>query len=318
MNFVDFCAAHGIIVDRPPRLGVWERFPTQTHPKKRNGAVKWMGEFGFCQDHAIHAEVQFWREDRPVKIDPRIIHAAVKQAEDERKRLQENAALRSSMILNRCVLGRHDYLRAKGFPDERALIWCHDQTEHLVVPMRDESNQLVGMQTIDATGQKKFLYGQKTRGANFIIGNGSINVVCEGFATGLSVREAMRHLKHSWRIYVCFSAHNLVTVAQRLRPGLVVADNDASGTGERVAKQTGWRYWISEKMGEDFNDAHRRLGTFAASVSLLESLYPLRRGGLRRAHSLDEAIIAAKLRNDCQAGFQNDASVPSVGSVNRY
>jgi len=53
---------------------------------------------------------------------------------------------------------------------------------------------------------------------------------------------------------------------------LVVADNDLSGTGERVAKEIGWNYWISEKPGEDANDFHQRVGLFRFSQSLLDKL----------------------------------------------
>jgi putative DNA primase/helicase len=38
----------------------------------------------------------------------------------------------------------------------------------------------------------------------------------------------------------------------------VIADNDESGTGERVAKESGLKYWMSDKVGEDFNDFHQR------------------------------------------------------------
>ena len=296
MSFKDFCLSHGILVDRQPRLGVWERFPTAAHPKKRNGAVKWMGDYGFIQDHAIHTEVIFWREDGPVKVDPRIVRAAIAQAAEDRRKLQENAAMRASMIVNRCVIGRHDYLRRKGFPDERALIWCHDQTEHMVVPMYDRFNRLVGLQTIDAEGNKKFLYGQQTSGANFIIGRG-INILCEGYATGLSIRDAARALKRDWRVHVCFSASNLVPISQRLEPGIVIADNDQSGTGEAVAKKTGWRYWISDQVGEDFNDYHRRRGLASAALSVADLLHP--RGGNvgYRGLTLRQAIEARKLRD---------------------
>jgi putative DNA primase/helicase len=84
----------------------------------------------------------------------------------------------------------------------------------------------------------------------------------------------MQSLKHIWRIHICFSANNLLNVASRLKPGLVVADNDASGTGEAVAKKTGWRYWMSPKAGQDFNDYHQEKGLFAAAQSLWRSMYP--------------------------------------------
>jgi hypothetical protein len=295
MTFIEFCIAHGIVIDKPPRLGHWERYPTEAHPRKRNGAVKWMGDYGFLQDHAVHTEVIFWKSEKPVKVDPKIVRAAITKADEERKQLQKNAELRAAMILNRCVTGRHDYLRRKGFPEERGLIWCHDQTEHLIVPMRDEFNELVGVQTIDAEGNKKFLYGQKTRGANFMIGQQGVNVLCEGYATGLSVRDALRSMKIQARIYVCFSAQNLVEVAKKLSPGLVIADNDRSGTGESVAKKTGWRYWISDQVGEDFNDCHRRKGLASVALSLFGSLYPsASREGVRTS-SLRAVLDARKV-----------------------
>lgn len=305
MNFTQFCEANGIMIDRPPRLGVWERYPTQTHPKKRNGAVKWMGQYGFCQDHAVHVEVQVWKEDGPVRIDSRVVYAAVRQAEEERKRLQENAAMRASMIVNKCVIGRHDYLRKKGFPDERGLIWCHDQTEHLVVPMYDGRSKLVGLQTIDAEGQKKFLYGQRTSGANFVFGTKGVTVLCEGYATGLSIREAARALKQNWRIVVCFSANNVVPISKALPVGIVVADNDTSGTGERIAKETGWRYWISDKAGEDFNDYHKRSGLHAAAQSLHALLYPSGGGSIRTQHRFIDAIATRKASDQLHSGMKN-------------
>lgn len=274
-----------------------------------------MGEYGFCQDHAVHVEVQFWREDKPIKVDPKVVSLAIKQADEERKRLQENAAMRASMIINKCVLGEHPYTIKKGFPKEKNLIWCHDKTEHLVIPMYDDRRKLVGLQTIDAEGQKKFLYGQKTNGANFTIGAGQMNVLCEGYATGLSIREAMRALKHQWKIYVCFSANNLVTISKRLGSGFVVADNDKSGTGERVAQATGWRYWISEKVGEDFNDTHRRAGLFEAAKSLFRSLYP--RGGREVVEPSFGAVISArKTLNEGNPSIKNGAVGAGESGVN--
>ena len=64
----------------------------------------------------------------------------------------------------------------------------------------------------------------------------------------------------------------MVKVASALGGGFVVADNDESGTGERVAKQIGWSYWMSDQVGEDANDAHQRLGLFKFSQSLTRSI----------------------------------------------
>jgi hypothetical protein len=57
-------------------------------------------------------------------------------------------------------------------------------------------------------------------------------------------------------------------VARTVGNGIIIADNDTNQTGELVAKVTGYPYWISETVGEDFNDYHIRVGLFKASQSL--------------------------------------------------
>jgi putative DNA primase/helicase len=64
----------------------------------------------------------------------------------------------------------------------------------------------------------------------------------------------------------------MAKIAASLGKGYVVADNDASGTGERVAKEIGWEYWMSDMVGEDANDAHQRLGSFRFGQTLLKSV----------------------------------------------
>jgi putative DNA primase/helicase len=103
-----------------------------------------------------------------------------------------------------------------------------------------------------------------------------IPIFCEGLATGLSIQAVMRANKMRYTIYVCFSASNLKEVSRSIREGIVVADNDPSGVGEGVAKETGKPYWLSDTVGEDFNDYHMRVGVFKASQSLKKTLlsYP--------------------------------------------
>jgi len=47
-------------------------------------------------------------------------------------------------------------------------------------------------------------------------------------------------------------------------------DNDKSGTGQRTAAHIGWPFWMSDRQGEDFNDAHQRLGAFPLALPLME------------------------------------------------
>jgi putative DNA primase/helicase len=61
-------------------------------------------------------------------------------------------------------------------------------------------------------------------------------------------------------------------IAKKIPTGIVIADNDSSGTGEKVAKEIGKPYWISDQIGEDFNDYHLRVGLFPASQALKKCL----------------------------------------------
>ena len=133
----------------------------------------------------------------------------------------------------------------------------------LVVPMMMDG-MVVGCQLIQPDGTKRFLSGQITKGASFKIGDG-IDVLCEGYATGLSVHRAITALKIKARVHVCFSASNMLEIAKECDNPIVIADNDPVGI--RIAKKIG-KYWVSDVEGEDFNDAELRLGTKSVCQSL--------------------------------------------------
>ncbi len=47
---------------------------------------------------------------------------------------------------------------------------------------------------------------------------------------------------------------------------------DASGTGERVAREIGWPYWMSDVVGEDANDYAQRAGVFALAMGIKKAM----------------------------------------------
>lgn len=271
MEFISFCRAHGILIDIPPPIGVWRRYPTDDHPRKRNGAVKFMGDHGFVQNHATDTEVSLWQTETPVKIDRKKIARDMREADAKRLADQADAVKRAAFILSQTVLGKHEYLNAKGFEGAEDMIWGHEGKKTLVVPMRVDGN-LVGCQLIESDGSKKFLYGQRTSNAELIIDNKGVHILCEGYATALSIQAALIKMSRRYTIHVCFSAGNMKKVAQGLPDGLLIADNDQSGTGERVAKEIGWKYWMSDVVGEDANDTHQRIGVLKLGLSLVASL----------------------------------------------
>lgn len=273
MDFIDFARGHGIIINELPPVGVWKRYPTEDHPRKRNGAVKFMGTHGFVQNHAVNTVVSLWKPDSidRLNLDMRAIIIDQARAERERAKLAGAAVSKAVGMLNASGNARHPYLTEKGFPDELGIVLDIDGQPVLLIPMR-QGKSLVGLQQIWPNGTKKFLYGQKTAGATFTFDNRGLNIVCEGYATALSVRAALKQMKRRYAIHVCFSAGNMVRVAEGLQPGLVIADNDESGTGQEAAASIGWPTWMSDRVGEDANDYHRRVGLFGLTQSLTQSM----------------------------------------------
>lgn len=262
MEFIDFARAHGLIVNDID-VGRWVRTPTTDHPRSRNGAYKYMGDVGFVQNHATQVEVSVWKPEKPseIKIDHKAILQRVSEEDKKRAVERKKAADKAQRILDESELAAHPYLKRKGFEDLKGNVW----NDMLVIPMRIGKN-LVGAQLIDPEGGKKFLKGQQTNNACFVMGQGN-PIYCEGYATGLSLMKALTVGKMRKSVIVCFSAGNLKRMA--IDPaGFVVADNDESLTGERVAKETGLKYWMSDTLGEDYNDFQMRVGLFRSIQAL--------------------------------------------------
>lgn len=267
ISFLEFCRSYGVVIDNLPPIGRWVRLPTQDKPRHRNGAVKFMGNYGLCQNWAEQTEPAVWRDEMVSREAKRRVQAVATDAERQARENAQKAAQKAETILSECELAPHPYLASKGFPDALANVWNKDTDNVMVVPMRRGAD-LIGCQLIKADGDKKFLYGQRSGGAEFVFGQRGVHVLCEGFATALSAQQALRNLKVAAVVHVAFSAGNMKKVAETLPGGIVLADNDASLTGERVAKEIGWPYWMSDRVGEDFNDSHQRLGVFPLAMQL--------------------------------------------------
>lgn len=273
-DFITFAKAFGIIIDSHPPLGYWRRYPTEDHPRKRNGAVKFMGDHAFIQNWATDQEVAIWQADKDAKIDFGRLRRDVQAAENKRKMQQEAATKKAAWILKECQNAFHPYLKGKGFEEESGNIWVKDGRQLLVIPMRVDG-RLVGCQLISEEGEKKFLFGQRTSEAEFVFDNKGRHVLCEGYATALSVRQVLKQLKERYTLHVCFSAGNMVKIAARLPGGIIFADNDESKTGEKVAQQIGWPYFMPPTVGQDFNDYCRDVGTFRASMAVRKLMQPV-------------------------------------------
>ena len=261
MSFQLFAETHGLIISHLV-TDKWVRVPTVDKPHSKNGAYFFDGQSGAVQNWAIHEKPVSWR-DKDYKPDP----FAAEKREKARKiqaEKQEKARKKAGFIMNNTIEKPHPYMARKGFPRQKVYVW----NDLLVLPMRIDG-KLVGCQLISEDGTKKFLSGQVTKGASLVIDNKGMDIVCEGFATGMSIRNAMRHLKMRYKIHICFSAANMIEISKGLHDPFVVADNDPVGI--RTAQKIG-NYWVSDKDGEDFNDAEQRLGVEEVSQSLLTAI----------------------------------------------
>ena len=269
MRFEDFARVHGLILNSL-QLDRWIPTPTEDHPRSSNGRYKFLGNVGWVQNWATMDKPATWFAEGHTIDSPQI-----KKSIDDSKARQiesaERASKRAGWILHQTELKSHPYLVSKGFPEELGNVWVKDGKEILVIPMRIDG-RIVGVQLIDDEGDKKFLHGQTTKGASFCMNAKGVPIFCEGYATALSIRECMKAGNIKYAIYVCFSASNMKHIARSIGGGFIVADNDPNCIGERTAKETGKPYWLSETVGDDFNDYHQREGTFRASQNLKKTL----------------------------------------------
>lgn len=279
MNFIDFARAHGLLLDHAESDGRWHRTKTEDKPRKKNGAYLFDGIRGVVINFATMVNGVVWREDGKAEhVDRAAIRKMQQRSrEDERERQAKARAVAEDMV-SRALLDAHPYLISKGFPEERGLVLDSE----LLIPMRDFSlyRQINSLQRIAADGAKLFLPGGKAKGSVFFIGPflARERWLVEGYATGLSVRAALRELHREAQVVVTFSAGNLAHVGvmvRDLRPdAFVMADNDESGAGAKAAQETGLPWVMPPEVKTDANDYHQRAGVRALAKLIRDIRIP--------------------------------------------
>jgi len=273
MDFVEFAQGHGLIVNQIV-TNRWVATPTQDHPRSSNGRYKFLGDVGWVQNWALMEKPATWFAEGKNAQSLEVRQSILSSTQDRDEKAKK-AKAKAEWILQQTSLESHPYLDKKGFADQQGNVWQRKGQRILVIPMR-HGRELTGCQFIDEQGSKKFLYGQVSKGATFTIGAKGTAIFVEGFATGLSVRTIMQHMNIPCHIHICFSASNVEFVSRNHRNGVIVADNDPHGVGKAAAEKASKPYWISETVGEDFNDYHKRVGDFRASQSLKKTLLSLK------------------------------------------
>lgn len=287
MSFIDFARAHGVeIGDLYPAEKI-RRCGTTEKPRSKNGAYFWDGRRGWVFAWDGEARVQ-WYDDPNATPWTEAEKQAWKAKRQAAHTLQDStnraAADKAAQMLRTTVPGSHDYLIRKRLADAQGLVLPDGA---LMVPMRNLfTNELQGAQIIrwqpdEMKWEKKMLPGMKARGAVLRLGStrATETILCEGYATGLSIELAARQMRLNAAVHVCFSDVNMVHVAGLIKKGrrYVFADHDKPAkrtgrrAGEEAARQTGLPYCMSPVEGEDANDMHARAGLLPVCSLLMQA-----------------------------------------------
>jgi putative DNA primase/helicase len=275
-DFVSFARAHGLILDYIEPDNRWRRYKTVDKPRRKNGCAIFDGRSGAVCNYATMTDFATWRDGSFEKVPMRDYREARRKAAAEEAKKHAKAAAEAARIVKAATLltpapavpwkpwraGKeavlaHPYLIRKGLPNASCLV--HEG--NVIVPMRidrEHRRELVNVQRITPEGEKRFLTGGRAKGAVYRIGPERVNEtwLVEGYATGLSLLQALKGMYRVAAVVVCFSAGNLKY------PGAthVMADNDASEAGQKAAEATGLPWVMPPEVGMDANDLHAREG----------------------------------------------------------
>ena len=212
---------------------------------------------------------------------------AKQQAEQERQReqaRQKAAAELAQTILNQCQPAKgHPYLVGKGLAECDSFILqspiAGKAKGLLVVPLYNADGELTTCQTIDDSGNKYLLAGGQKAGSFHCIAGSDVLAICEGYATGLSVR-----LATGFTVYCAIDAGNLRAVAEAVRDQyshaeiILAADNDADHQeniglikAQEAATAIGGRVALPPVLG-DWNDYLQQHGIDKTREALLMSV----------------------------------------------
>lgn len=295
------CDSVGIIPpDQVNRFGRWIQTDTLSGKNgKGDGRLIINDENVTAYNWQTSEKATVWLDGPKTRIERRAIAA---RSDGDRVE-KERAAKQASQIANKLVVGAklttHPYLRSKGFPEERVLVCSADMVAEIggrylapsgakkaiVVPARI-GQMVLSAQLIWEDGTKKFIAGGKIGGTWHRLSRGTDTWFCEGLATGLSLRAALKSLSRVDSVRMCFSASNVALVARQQQYGrsFILADNDKPlpqfenvGAGEHYARQAAKPYVMPPVVGDDINDLHQREGVFAMQRLLSDFLKGLTR-----------------------------------------
>lgn len=277
-DFMSFAMAHGLQINRLYPADKVQRCPTADKPRSKNGAWFWDGLRGWVSDWAQGGEIHWFDNPKSKTLTDSDRRAWAQRKHAAEQRQAEGwgrAAAQAGLMLQDTELKTHDYLLYKGLPDSVGLV---NEANDLLIPMRNmQTNAVQGLQVVrwlpdEVRYEKKMLPGMRAKGCVLRLGpkQAAESILCEGWATGLSLDLALRLMRFNANVLICFSDSGIVNIASMLRQkAFVYADNDVSGAGQRAAEKTGLKWCMSDVAGNDANDDHKEFGLMAVAKKLM-------------------------------------------------
>lgn len=282
INLINEMQSNGLIIDNPILDRAFHKCHTVSGDGKKNKSGWYIGfvdnDFIFCSygDFRAGLKAKFNNKSELSLVsyshDIIDISNIIKAKELEK---QKEVAIKAKNDIEKAItVDSHDYLIMKGVDKYHKILQINDL---LIVPMYNAvNNDLVGYQSIDKEGNKRFITGMKKKGSCFPILNENrmktikqdVLCICEGLATGLSIYQAT-----GFNTIIAFDAYNLITVVKAFIEKsyeniLICADNDhikkdgsprKDNPGIEAAKKINREYGLpyvypTEIKGTDFND----------------------------------------------------------------
>ena len=279
------CASIGISPPRSYRVGHWEKTDTLSGKSGKGDGRLIVDEAKVTAwNWQTGQKETVWLKDEMTPVDRRKVAQRIEKDNREKRERAARAGEIAGKLLAVAEVKAHPYLARKGFPNDQAHVigaadvariggayLLPEQGKAAVLLPARVGNRISSAQLIWEDGTKKFLAGGEMSSASHRIAKGAETWLCEGFATSLSIRTALKGLNRSATVLCCFSASNIATVARSIEGRcFIAADNDKQleqfgwiGTGEHYAKVAGHPYIMPPEIGTDFNDMHAAGGIFA-------------------------------------------------------
>ena len=309
MEFENEIRASGLNPPSPIPAGQWIRFPGYGKSNGNTSGFAYLypdGEGGIYGDWANDIK-NYWRHSVVDTFTPEqlidynaIVKAAQKEAERKQEESWAEAAKRAGEKWDAAGEPKtdHPYLKAK----QVKVYGIRQSGDKLIIPLHDLDGNITTLQEISPDGSKKLMYGGKKKGSVYPIpGNDDVTFVCEGYATGASIREVTGR-----KVVVAIDAGNLEPVVESLlqkgcRKIVIAADNDNKGeknTGIDTAKKICGKHpsvtyvapptgdWNDHVILHGAEDAKARLLDEPRAITLHEATEEIGKRGL----SLDPAL----------------------------